>query len=59
MVAAVPYAEVIGAPIAHSRSPLIHKFWLQKLGIEADFRRRLVWPDELPDYFSARLRDDG
>ena len=30
----VPYAEVIGDPIAYSKSPLIHKFWLEKLGIE-------------------------
>ena len=33
----VPYAEVIGDPIAHSKSPLIHKFWLEQLG----HRRRL------------------
>ena len=34
----IPYAEVIGDPIAHSKSPLIHKFWLEKLGIEGDYR---------------------
>ena len=31
-----PYAEVIGDPIAHSKSPLIHNFRLQKLGIEGE-----------------------
>ena len=30
-----PYAEVIGDPIAHSKSPLIHKFWLENLGWDA------------------------
>jgi len=30
------YAEVIGDPIAHSRSPEIHKYWLEILGL--DFR---------------------
>ena len=30
-----PYAEVIGDPIAHSKSPLIHNFWLGKLEIDA------------------------
>ena len=27
-----PYAEVIGDPIAQSKSPLIHGFWLEALG---------------------------
>jgi shikimate dehydrogenase len=52
-----PYAEVIGDPIAHSKSPLIHKFWLAKLGIEADYRARHVRPDELADYFTQRRED--
>lgn len=53
----VPYAEVIGDPIAHSKSPLIHKFWLDKLGMEADYRACLVHPAELGNYFEARARD--
>jgi shikimate dehydrogenase len=52
-----PYAEVIGDPIAHSKSPLIHGFWLDALGIDAEYRRRHVRPDELEGYFDAR-RDD-
>ena len=52
-----PYAEVIGDPIAHSKSPLIHNFWLQKIGIDAEYRACHVRPDELPDYFANRRKD--
>lgn len=54
---AVPYAEVIGDPISHSKSPLIHKFWLEKLGIGGDYRARRVPPDGLASYFEARQED--
>ena len=52
-----PYAEVIGDPIAHSKSPLIHNFWLGKLGIDAEYRACHVRPDELEDYFTRRRGD--
>lgn len=52
-----PYAEVIGDPIAQSKSPLIHSFWLAKLGIDAEYRRCHVRPEELADYFTRRRRD--
>ena len=52
-----PYAEVIGDPISHSKSPLIHGFWLERLGIEAEYRATHVRPGGLADYF-ARRRDD-
>jgi shikimate dehydrogenase len=52
-----PYAEVIGDPIAHSKSPLIHNFWLEKLGIDADYRSERVTQAELPGYFTARRGD--
>ena len=38
----VSYAEVIGDPIGHSKSPLIHEFWLAKLGIDGDYRATRV-----------------
>ncbi|HEY1606166.1 MAG TPA: shikimate dehydrogenase [Allosphingosinicella sp.] len=53
----IPYAEVIGDPIAHSKSPLIHKFWLERLGIEADYRRTRVQPGELRSYLAERWVD--
>ncbi|MBX9795518.1 shikimate dehydrogenase [Sphingomonas sp.] len=51
------YAEVIGDPIAHSKSPLIHGFWLKALGIDAEYRALQVPPEGLGDYFAARARD--
>lgn len=51
------YAEVIGDPISHSKSPLIHNFWLKKLGIDAEYRAHHVLPDDLGAYFSARSED--
>ena len=53
----VPYAEVIGDPIAHSKSPAIHKFWLEVLGIEGDYLAVRVPPAELPGYLAARRAD--
>ena len=52
-----PYAEVIGDPIAHSKSPLIHGFWLDRLGLAGAYRATHVLPDMLAGYIAAR-RDD-
>jgi shikimate dehydrogenase len=45
------YAEVIGQPISHSKSPLIHRYWLDRLGIDADYKVRNVAADDLRGYF--------
>jgi shikimate dehydrogenase len=52
-----PYAEVIGDPIAHSKSPLIHNFWLAKLGIDAEYRKTHVRADGLQAYLAQRRND--
>ena len=52
-------AEVIGDPIAHSKSPAIHGFWLEALGIEAEYRAVHVRPEELASYFESRRADPG
>ena len=51
------YAEVIGDPIKHSKSPLIHGFWLKKLGILGDYRTQHVLAEGLADYFETRRND--
>jgi shikimate dehydrogenase len=53
----VPYAEVIGDPIAHSKSPIIHKFWLEKLGLEGGYRATQVRADELGGHLRKRRGD--
>jgi shikimate dehydrogenase len=40
-----PAACLIGWPAAHSRSPIIHKYWLKTLGIAGDYRIEAVKPD--------------
>ncbi len=52
-----PYAEVIGDPISHSKSPMIHGFWLDALDIAADYRAMHVLPEGLADYFATRGAD--
>jgi shikimate dehydrogenase len=52
-----PYAEVIGDPIAHSKSPKMHGFWLEKASIEADYRACHVLPEDLAAYVEQRRAD--
>jgi shikimate dehydrogenase len=33
----IPLAGVIGSPIAHSRSPLLHGYWLKRYGIKGHY----------------------
>ncbi len=48
-----PVAGVIGWPVSHSKSPRIHRFWLEKLGIDGDYSRFPVAPDCLADFVRA------
>jgi shikimate dehydrogenase len=48
-------AFVIGHPIAHSRSPLIHGTWLAEHSIDGSYEAIDVVPAELPGFFE-RLR---
>lgn len=43
-------ACVIGYPIAHSRSPLIHGYWLRQHQIDGEYLRREVRPAEIEDF---------
>lgn len=51
-------ACVIGHPIAHSRSPLIHGYWLQSYGIAGRYEREDVTPEAFPDFLKS-LEDQG
>jgi shikimate dehydrogenase len=41
---------VIGWPIAHSRSPLIHNYWIKQHNLDAEYRREAVPPDEFEEF---------
>lgn len=53
----MPYAEVIGDPIAQSKSPAIHNFWLERLGIPGRYDHCLVTLEGLGDYLARRRAD--
>lgn len=44
---------VIGNPVTHSRSPLIHRHWLQQAGLSGDYTKITVTPEAL----SATIKD--
>jgi shikimate dehydrogenase len=49
-VTKAPAACLIGWPAAHSRSPLIHHYWLRTLGIAGGYVIEAVPPDDLRDF---------
>jgi shikimate dehydrogenase len=51
-------ACLIGWPAAHSRSPLIHHYWLRTLGIEGGYVIEAVPPEDFAD-FVRRLSTHG
>jgi shikimate dehydrogenase len=51
-------ACVIGWPVEHSRSPLIHNYWIKQHGIAGEYRREAVPPDRFEE-FVRRLSEHG
>lgn len=47
------FAHVIGDPIAHSKSPIIHGFWLKKLGVQGEYSQVHVTSEDLADYLET------
>jgi len=50
VTAELPAACVIGWPIGHSRSPLIHNYWLKTYGIAGEYRREAVAPEKFEEF---------
>ena len=46
-------ACVIGWPVEHSRSPLIHNYWLKQYGIAGAYRREAVPPAEFAAFIGS------
>ncbi len=50
MTPTVRAACVIGWPVEHSRSPLIHNYWLRRYGIAGEYRPELVPAEEFASF---------
>ena len=48
-------ACVIGWPVAHSRSPMIHGYWIKHHKLAADYRREALEPAAVADLHGAEL----
>ncbi len=48
-----PVACVIGWPVKHSRSPVIHRFWLNQLGLDGDYIIQPVEPERIVHFFAG------
>ena len=47
------HACVIGWPVEHSRSPLLHGYWLKKYGIDGAYTKRAVAPEAVADFLRS------
>jgi shikimate dehydrogenase len=46
-------ACVIGWPAGHSRSPLIHNYWIKQYGLTAEYRREAVPPEKFAEFITS------
>ncbi|MBL4803751.1 MAG: shikimate dehydrogenase [Alphaproteobacteria bacterium] len=51
-------AAVIGHPVKHSKSPMIHQYWIEKYGFEGSYEAIDIAPETLDDGIK-KLVDDG
>lgn len=49
---------VIGYPAKHSLSPYIHKYWLDKYGIEGSYEIQEIAPDKFDNFFLNLHKND-
>lgn len=54
----VPKACVMGHPVTHSRSPMIHNYWLRTLAIAGAYERADVTQQDFPGFLKG-LRQHG
>lgn len=53
-----PRACIMGHPVAHSRSPMLHGYWLRTLGIDGAYELADVAPEKFDAFFRA-LKANG
>lgn len=52
-MSASPKACVVGWPVAHSRSPVIHSYWLKRYAIAGSYEREAVRPEGLAGFLES------
>lgn len=52
MATSIPRAGIVGWPVSHSRSPILHGYWLRKYAIAGSYERIPIAPES----FSADFR---
>src|SRR5258708_15485177 len=50
MASTLRRACVMGHPVAHSRSPMIHGYWLNTLGIPGAYELKDLTPEQFPGF---------
>jgi shikimate dehydrogenase len=45
-------ACVVGCPVRHSRSPLIHGYWIKQYNLDAAYRREEIAPEAFTDFIT-------
>ena len=53
-----PAACVVGYPARHSRSPMLHGYWIKRYGLDADYRAEEIPPGDIRE-FLTHLADHG
>lgn len=43
---------MVGWPVQHSRSPLIHNYWIKQYGLDAEYRREEIAPENFADFIT-------
>lgn len=49
----IPLAAVIGSPVAHSKSPVLHRYWLRKYGIRGYYVPMDIAAEDLAEAFKT------
>ncbi|MSP44032.1 MAG: shikimate dehydrogenase [Alphaproteobacteria bacterium] len=58
MPSSIPRAGIIGWPVSHSRSPILHTYWLRKYALAGSYERIPISPENFAAQFRS-LSDQG
>lgn len=52
MTAHKPAACIVGYPARHSRSPMLHGYWIDRYGLDADYRAEEIPPEDIREFLT-------